>query len=47
MKRVAIALLLAACQKGKGASAPEPGLKVTRASLPEETHVVLLEPKTA
>ena len=32
---------------GLGASAPESVLKVTRASLPEETHVVLLEPKTA
>ncbi len=34
-------------EMGLGASKPEPLLKVTRGSLPEETHVVLLEAKTA
>lgn len=34
-------------EMGLGASTPEPALKVTRGSLPEETHVVLLELKTA
>jgi L-ascorbate metabolism protein UlaG (beta-lactamase superfamily) len=34
-------------EMGLGASAPESSLKVTRAGLPEETHVVLLEVKTA
>jgi L-ascorbate metabolism protein UlaG (beta-lactamase superfamily) len=34
-------------EMGLGATKAEPGLKVTRASLPEETHVMLLECKTA
>ena len=34
-------------EMGLGATKPEPGLKVTRSGLPEETHVVLLECKTA
>ena len=34
-------------EMGLGVTKAEPGLKVTRASLPEETHVVLLEYKTA
>jgi L-ascorbate metabolism protein UlaG (beta-lactamase superfamily) len=34
-------------EMGLGATKAEPGLKVTRASLPEETHVILLESKTA
>jgi L-ascorbate metabolism protein UlaG (beta-lactamase superfamily) len=34
-------------EMGLGATKPEPGLKVTRGGLPEETHVVLLECKTA
>jgi L-ascorbate metabolism protein UlaG (beta-lactamase superfamily) len=34
-------------EMGLGATKPEAGLKVTRGSLPEETHVVLLEIKTA
>ena len=34
-------------EMGLGVSAPESMLKVTRGSLPEETHVVLLEIKTA
>ena len=34
-------------EMGLGATTPEPGLKITRGGLPEETHVVLLECKTA
>lgn len=34
-------------EMGLGATKPEPALKVTRGGLPEETHVVLLECKTA
>jgi len=34
-------------EMGLGPTKAEPGLKVTRASLPEETHVMLLECKTA
>jgi L-ascorbate metabolism protein UlaG (beta-lactamase superfamily) len=34
-------------EMGLGTTKPEPGLKVTASSLPEETHVVLLEIKTA
>lgn len=34
-------------EMGLGASKPEPALKVVRSSLPDETHVVLLECKTA
>jgi L-ascorbate metabolism protein UlaG (beta-lactamase superfamily) len=34
-------------EMGLGATKPEPGLKVTRTSLPEETHVMLLECKTS
>jgi L-ascorbate metabolism protein UlaG (beta-lactamase superfamily) len=34
-------------EMGLGATKPEPGLKVTRGGLPEETHVVVLECKTA
>ena len=34
-------------EMGLGASQPEPMLKVTKSSLPEETHVVLLDFKSA
>jgi len=34
-------------EMGLGAITPEAGLKVTKSSLPDETHVVLLECKTA
>jgi L-ascorbate metabolism protein UlaG (beta-lactamase superfamily) len=34
-------------EMGLGASKPEPALKVVRSGLPDETHVVLLECKTA
>jgi len=34
-------------EMGLGATKPEPGLKVTRTSLPEETHVMLLECKSS
>ncbi|MCC7362492.1 MAG: MBL fold metallo-hydrolase [Anaerolineales bacterium] len=34
-------------EMGMGAVTPEAGLKVTKSSLPEETHVVVLECKTA
>lgn len=34
-------------EMGIGAMKPEPGLKVTRSSLPDETRVVMLETKTA
>ncbi len=34
-------------EMGLGATKPEPLLKVTKSSLPEETHVVLLEAKTS
>ena len=34
-------------EMGLGATKAEPALKVTRTSLPEETHVILLESKTA
>ncbi len=34
-------------EMGLGVTAPQPGLKITRGGLPEETHVVLLECKTA
>jgi L-ascorbate metabolism protein UlaG (beta-lactamase superfamily) len=34
-------------EMGLGATTPEAGLKVTKSSLPEETHVVVLECKTA
>jgi L-ascorbate metabolism protein UlaG (beta-lactamase superfamily) len=34
-------------EMGLGAITPEAGLKVSKSSLPDETHVVLLECKTA
>jgi hypothetical protein len=34
-------------EMGLGAMTPEAGLKVTKSGLPDETRVVLLEPKQA
>ena len=34
-------------EMGLGASQPEPMLKVTKSNLPDETHVVLLDYKSA